>query len=310
MIKVGVIGTGNMGRHHVRVYSELEGAELVGICDLDGERAKGLADKYGAKAFLDYTELLREVDAVTVAVPTKSHFRVVSDCLNSGVNVLVEKPIADKVEDAEALIRLSEEKGVVLQVGHIERFNPIVPKLKEIIESGKLGRLIFLSAERVGPIIPPNADTGVILDLATHDIDVFRYITGKGVQDVFAKKAQERGGIECCASILLGFEEGIVGNIITNWLTPHKLRRLTIIGEKAVAYADYIGQTVEVKDKEGSEDIEIEKQEPLKIELEAFLKSIETKKDIGVSGQEGLANLRIALRAFESSSEGRKMSLD
>src|SRR5574341_197446 len=170
-VKVGVIGTGAMGQHHVRIYSESHDAELVGIADLDTMRVNEQAARYKTEAFTDYRELLKQdIDAVSIAVPTMMHREVALAAIEAGVHVLIEKPIADTPKSAAEIIESASSSGLRLMVGHIERFNPAVMKLKEIIDSGALGKVVSISTRRVGPYNPRIRDVGVIMDIGVHDI--------------------------------------------------------------------------------------------------------------------------------------------
>lgn len=191
MIRVGVIGTGAMGQNHVRIYSEMDGVELVGISDIDKKRVEAMATQFKTKAFTDYKKMLAEgLDAVSVVVPTKLHKQVVLDALDAEVHVLVEKPIADTTENADMMIAAAKKAGKILMVGHIERFNPAVIKLKEIIDSGALGKIVSISTKRVGPYNPRIRDVGVILDIGVHDIDVISYLYGKRINSVLPLQVQ------------------------------------------------------------------------------------------------------------------------
>ena len=171
MLRVGVVGTGAMGQNHVRIYHEMEGVELAGIADVDEQRVNSLAKQYEIEGFTDYRQLFdHDLDAVSIVVPTKLHRQVVFEALEAGLDVLVEKPIADTIENANAMIAKAKEVNRNLMVGHIERFNPAVMRLKEIIESGILGKIVSISTRRVGPYNPRIRDVGVILDIGVHDI--------------------------------------------------------------------------------------------------------------------------------------------
>ncbi len=190
VIPVAVVGAGNMGRHHVRNYAELPGAELVAVVDPDPARARELAAEHGAVAYETVAELLErspEVAAVTVATPTITHRQIAGELLDAGKHVLVEKPIASTVEAAEELCARAAERGVVLAVGHVERFNPAVQELKRRLDAGMLGAPLSLVARRVGNMPPQIKDADVIVDLAVHDIDIFRYLLGADRPDeIFA----------------------------------------------------------------------------------------------------------------------------
>ncbi|MEM3896426.1 MAG: Gfo/Idh/MocA family oxidoreductase, partial [Archaeoglobaceae archaeon] len=268
-MRVAVIGVGNMGYHHARIYSEFakEGkVELVGVSDVNAYRAKEVAEKFGTRAFKDYRELLGFVDAVSIAVPTPLHYEVAMDFIKAGVHVLVEKPIADSVEKAEEMIREAEKNGVVLMVGHVERFNPAVLKLKELISAGELGEVITMSAKRVGPFDGRNSNVNVIIDLAVHDIDIMGFLLNSKVCYVYSKARRILGETEDYALITLRFENNTDGIVETNRLTPYKLRLLNTVGSKGVAELYYIHQKLCVYKDNIVKEVEIAKREPLKVE--------------------------------------------
>lgn len=310
MIRAGVIGVGAMGQHHVRIYHEMENVELVGISDVSEDRVKELSDRYGTNGFTDYNELLAEnLDAVSIVVPTTLHMPVGLDVIGSGANLLVEKPIADTLENAEKLTRAAEDAGVKLMVGHIERFNPAVTKLKGIIDSGLLGKIVSISARRVGPYNPRIRDVGVILDIGVHDIDVISYLYGKRVSEVYSIAGADIHTFEDHAAIILRFDHEFSGIIETNWLTPHKVRKLTVIGVDGVAYLDYIDQTVELHDREWIRKAKVENAEPLKRELEHFIDSISNGNEPNPSGDDGIHALKVAMAAIESYNEAKAVRI-
>ena len=315
MLRVGVVGVGMMGQHHVRVYSELarEGkVELVGIADANFERAKELAKRFGTIPYSDYRDLVREnLDAVSIAVPTSLHKQVAVDFIGEGTSVLVEKPIADTVENAEAIIEAAEETGVTLMVGHIERFNPAVLKLKESIDDGLLGKIVTISAKRVGPMAARIRDVGIIVDLGVHDIDVISYLFGEPVRTVYARAGNviHPARVEDHALITLGFEDG-TGIVETNWLTPHKTRTLNVVGTGGIAYLDYIDQGLKLYNNEWVKEAKIEKKEPLRNEIEHFIECVETGKRPIVDGKAGLHALKVALLAQESARTGKVLEVE
>ena len=303
-----------MGQHHVRIYSELarEGkVELVGIADANLERAKELAKRYGTIPYADYRDLAREnLDAVDIAVPTSLHREVALEFINQGTSVLVEKPIADTIENAKAIIRVAEEKGVTLMVGHIERFNPAVLRLRELIEKGELGKVVTISAKRVGPMAKRIRDVGIIIDLGVHDIDVISYLFGERVKSVYAKAGNvlHPAGVEDHALITLGFNDG-TGIVETNWLTPHKTRTLNVVGTGGIAYLDYIEQSLRLYNHEWIKEAKIERKEPLRNEIEDFIECVETKKRPIVDGEAGLHALKVALLAQKSAKTGKVLEV-
>ena len=297
MTRLGVVGVGAMGQNHVRVYNEIEDAELVGIADVRERRLKEIANQNKTKAFTDYKELLNEdLDAVSIVVPTSLHKKVALDFIREGVNCLVEKPIASNVEDAKEIIKEAEMNNVKLAIGHIERFNPAVTKLKEIIENRVLGKVLLISTRRVSPFVSRITDVGIIVDSATHDIDVVRYLVGKEPINVFAKSGRVENKKGDHAIVLLDFGD-VSASIEVNWFTPHVVRSLVATGTEGIAYLDYLKQEVEVYNSEWKMTPKIERKEPLKIELEHFLESVKENKDPLVNGYEGLKVLVIAIRA-------------
>ena len=306
MLRVGVVGVGNMGYHHARVYSELarEGkVELVGVADANLERAKEVAKEFDTIPYADYKDLAKkELDAVSIAVPTSLHRQVALEFIENGISVLVEKPIAESIESAQEIIRASERNKVTLMVGHIERFNPAVLKLKEILNNALLGEVLTTTAKRVGPLPPQIKDVGVIIDLAVHDIDVMKFLFEEKIQKVYAKtgNAKHPAKVEDYAIIMLSFSNGKSGVVETNWLTPHKIRKLTVIGTEGIAELDYISQKFIIYNEEWIMEAKIEKREPLRNELEHFVKCIERGNKPLVSGEEGLLTLKVAIKALES----------
>lgn len=311
MMRVGVIGTGAMGQNHVRIYSEMKDVELIGISDVDETRVVKLASQYNTRPFTDYNELLAQgLQAVSIVVPTRLHRQVVLDAIAAGTNVLIEKPIADTIENAKAMISAARKAGLTLMVGHIERFNPAVTKMKQIIDSGLLGKIVSISTRRVGPYNPRIRDVGIILDLGVHDIDAISYLYGKKISEIYAIAGQDIHSQEDHASIMLKFNGDKAGVVETNWLTPHKVRKMTVIGIDGVAYLDYNEQTVSIHDGEWIREAKIEKAEPLKKELEHFIDAVRNDKAPIVLGEDGKYALEVALAAIESYKTGQIVRMD
>jgi len=295
MLKLGVVGLGAMGQHHARLYSQL-GCRLVAVADADPARAQEIGSRYAAGYYTDYHDLLGKVDAVSIAVPTTLHHRVAMDFLNNGVHCLVEKPIAFSLKESADMIRAAEKNGVKLAVGHIERFNPAVLRLKRVMDSGTLGQPLIISTRRVGPFVPRIRDVGVVIDSATHDIGVVKYLVGKEPVCMFSRVGRLRHAREDHAVIVLDFD-GTTACIEVNWFTPQKVRTLVATGSEGIAYLDYIEQKLVVHNSHLVEDEHVQKVEPLKIEIEDFLDSIRENRSPAVDGAEGQAVLRIALES-------------
>ncbi|MFO8110556.1 MAG: UDP-N-acetylglucosamine 3-dehydrogenase [Thermoplasmata archaeon] len=306
MIKAGVVGVGAMGQHHARVFYELSESsdvKLVGVADTDIEQAKKIADKYHAQAFKDYHDLIDQgLDVVSIVVPTSLHKKVASEFIKKGVNVLVEKPIADTLEDAEYLMNEAKNNGVKLMVGHIERFNPAVLKLKECIDNEELGDIISISAKRVGPMAIRIRDVGIIVDLGVHDIDVISFLIGKSVRTVKARAGNVKHPSDCedYAILMLDFDDSKTGLVETNWLTAHKTRTLTVVGTKGVAYMDYIDQSLTICNESWEKDYDLVKKEPLKTEIEHFIDCAVNGVTPMVTAEDGIHVLKVALKALES----------
>lgn len=299
-MRVGVIGSGTMGQLHARVYREL-GVELVGVADVDRKSTEEMANRYRTQTFTDYEELLGQgLDAVSVAVPTRLHSEIAVRTASHGVNMLVEKPIADSIDNAKKMIDAARKANLKLMIGHIERFNPAVQKLKEIIEEGVLGDLIILSSRRVGPFVDRITDVGITMDLATHDIDIARYLTGSEPVEVLAKSSKVKHQKGDCALMLIDFGH-VTASIEVNWFTPHKVRSIVVTGTEGIAYADYIEQSVIIYNSSWKMEPKIEKDEPLRIELNHFLECVEMGKEPLITGEDGLKTLEIALKIERTS---------
>ncbi|MBU0777538.1 Gfo/Idh/MocA family oxidoreductase [Patescibacteria group bacterium] len=305
-MRIGVIGIGIMGEYHTRVYREITDSnpdvQFKGVADIDKNRIHGIAKKYRTECYTDYKELLDSgVDAVSICVPTHLHKKVAIDAIEKGIRaILIEKPISDNISDALDIVNFARDKGVILTVGHVERFNPAVLLMKKIIGSGRLGRVVSISAKRVGPGPPRYKDTGVIVDLAVHDLDIICYLYCACPTDVYAVAGEGKNGLEDRASIMLKFDGQRAGFLETNWLTSHKIRTLDIVGLEAVAHLDYIDQTITISEHEKEEEIKFSKQEPLMNELSHFINVVSGKETPLVTGEDGIQALRLALASVES----------
>ena len=304
LLKVGVIGLGAMGRNHLRVYSELPDIELAGIADMNVESAESMAEKYHSQPFTDYKRLLRSgLDAVSIVVPTSLHHEVALETARAGVNMLIEKPIAHTLRAAEEMIRMAAENKVKLMVGHLERFNPAVAVVKKEIEGSQV---CSIEITRVGPFPPRIKDVGVILDLGTHDIDLVRYITASEFRKVYCLTSRNSGAYEDAAILLGEMENGILARITINWLTPFKVREVSIATRERFIKASLIDQKVTEYGKYQdnaylAKELNVPYGEPLKLELEAFIDCLRSNNPPPISGEEGLKALEIALQCLKDS---------
>ena len=323
MLNVAVIGLGNMGRHHARVLSELEEAKLVAVSDLDEKQGRKIAQRYGSVFYKDYKEMLDrgDIDAVSVAVPTSLHKEVALECIKRGIPALIEKPIADSPEAGEEIVQAAEKEGVFLAVGHVERFNPAVQKLKEIIEQNRLERITSVVARRVGIFPPQVKDADVIVDLAVHDIDVCNFLLNRRPRRIYARAGKALNSKRADFAGLFLDYDGVDVFIQVNWITPVKIRELNVTGTKGYVELNYITQKLKIYEsnyeksfdsfgdfvvKFGTpnvQEVHVKTGEPLKIELENFIKCLQSKrpeKRLWVSGEEGLHILETASLAVRS----------
>jgi predicted dehydrogenase len=329
--RVAVIGTGVMGRNHVRVLRELGEVDLVGVADANRDAAFQVAGIHGTRGYGSHQELFEreKPEAVIVAAPTNNHHAVVLDALEAGCHVLVEKPIAATLEEADDLVARAVSAKRVLAVGHIERYNPAVIELKRRLDEGQLGRVFQLNARRLGPFPQRIRDVGVVVDLATHDLDVMRYLTGSEIVRVYAETRREvHTTKEDLLSGLLRFEDGSVGVLQINWLTPSKIRELAVTGERGMFRADYLTQDLYFHENSAASEnnwqqitmlrgvsegpmvqYAIQKREPLRSELEAFLRAVAGDASGIVTGEDGRKALRLALALVESGAEGRVVTV-
>lgn len=321
MQKIGIVGTGSMGKNHVRVCHELDSVELIGVADIDKTTARKVARKFNTKALFHYKELLPKIDAAVIATPTTTHYKIAMDFLDKGKHVLVEKPICNSIEEAKELVNKAEKEDLILAVGHIERHNPAIKFIKESIENKKLGKLITLVSKRVSNFPSRIKDVGVMFDLGIHDIDIMRFLVGE-IESVYAKAGRFNSDIEYedYANILLNFTNGICGIIEVNWLTPMKIRKLFLTCSENFVEVDYISQSVKISSSSFKEidemnsynvpiqyhinQISLEKKEPLKNEIENFVNAIKNNRKPLATGEDGLKALEIASAAMESYKKG------
>jgi UDP-N-acetylglucosamine 3-dehydrogenase len=327
-IKVAVTGAGSMGANHLRVLSDIDGnrVRLVGTAEPVEEVREKAVNRFHVVAFERYQQMIEETkpDLVVIAAPTHLHFEVASYALEVGVHVLVEKPIATTVEEGQTLIQLAQRKGVHLAVGHVERFNPAVMALKRQLAEGDLGKIFSLHARRLGPFPPRIRDVGVTLDLATHDLDAMRYLTGEEVAHVYAETQQRIH--QQHEDLLLGlvrFVNGALGVLDVNWLTPSKVRELTVTGERGMYLVNYLSQDLYFYENdynptswdalrsitgvsEGTMTrLKVQKAEPLRLEYEDVLTAIEQDRRPTVTGEDGLAVLQLAHQLLAATQTGK-----
>ena len=312
-VNVGVIGVGAMGYNHARVYYRLENANLVAVSDVSERTLNKVCKKYDTKGYTDYEELLKnpDIEVVSVCVPTTHHHDVVMEAIKHGKHVLVEKPIASTLEEAEDMIQAAKEKGVILATGHVERFNPAVQKAKELIDNDVIGDIVSASAKRVGPFPPRIQDVGVTIDLAIHDLDVMYYLFDEDVNQVYGTMGSilDKCEFEDHAEIMVNFENEGTGILEVNWLTPYKRRQIEVTGTDGIISVDYIEQSLDVYGK-FAQDIQIKHEEPLKEELKSFLEAVINETKPVISGEDGLNALKMVIAATKSSKEHKPINFN
>jgi predicted dehydrogenase len=301
-LKVGVVGVGSLGINHARIYHELEECQLAAIYDTDPARAAEVAEKYHAVVCTSLDELIKLVDAASIVVPTHLHFDVASQMIRAGKHLLVEKPITSTTSEAEELVRLAEENGVVLQVGHIERFNPVMEYLESAARHPR-----FIEAHRLAPFPPARegmhprgTEVNVVLDLMIHDLEVILHLVHSPVKEVRAVGVPVLSGSEDIANVRLEFENGCVANITASRISPERMRKIRVFVEDAYISLDYQKQSGEVARKTDSgivsEDVPIQKGEPLANELRSFVECATNHGTPKVSGEHAAEALKLAAR--------------
>lgn len=294
-IKIGVIGVGYLGCHHARIYSEIEEAELIAVVDIDRTKADSLAKKYNCESIYDYRDILNRVDALSIVTPTTTHYSIACECLKAGKDLLIEKPITETVEEAEELIKLSKEKNCIIQVGHLERYNPAILSASELIAEP-----LFIESERMSPFFGRATDVDVTLDLMIHDIDIILSLLDASVKDIKAVGAKVLTEKIDVAKAWIDFDNGCTALSTVSRLSPEKRRLLKIFQKESFIAIDY--QLSEIThyymsgEKMLSEIIRPEKKEPLKEEIRDFLYCVKNRKRPRVSAKEGRNALDVVLK--------------
>ena len=301
MIRAGVIGVGSLGQHHARNFASLPGVRLVGVSDIEAARGAMIAERHEARFFKNFHEMVGEVDCVSVATPTTDHLSTCRPFLEAGRHVLVEKPIAATPDEGREMIRLAEAAGAVLQVGHLERFNPAFLAARPLIDRPR-----FFEIHRLGIFVPRSLDVNVVLDLMIHDLDMVLHLTGSKISEIQAVGIPILTGKIDIANVRLRFENGAVANLTASRVSSEKTRKLRFFQSNAYLSIDLGRQTANAYSLQPADNplgkeiihrqLTIEPGEPLKNELAAFVRSIQDGGHHGCSGAEGLAALEAAQR--------------
>jgi UDP-N-acetylglucosamine 3-dehydrogenase len=306
-LRIAVVGVGFWGRNHVRVLSELPEVEIVAICDTDEQKAKMISKKYGVNMYTKSIKMYKkeELDAVNICVWSTRLFQESFKALKADKHIFIEKPMANSTNQANKIIQLSNEKKLLITVGFIERFNPGVNQLKEAISKGKIGSPVSATVKRVSMWPQRIGDIGVVKDTAIHDIDMMRFIFNEDPNAVYARAGNLRHEIfEDYAQIMLTFSGGKSAFLEANWLTPYKIRKLTVTGSEALISLDYITQNITIESSGQTLTPRHRWQEPLKCELQHFITMIQNRSKPKVSGVDGLKALKIAEAALKSAKKG------
>ncbi len=304
-IKVGVVGVGHLGAIHAKDYSRLDNVKLVGVCDCNLERSLEIGKRFRTASYSDYEDLFDKVDAASIVVPTSLHYNVAKEFLKRGIHVLIEKPITKTLSEADELIQIAKEQNVILQVGHIERFNSAVLAIEPHIKTPK-----FIECQRLGPFHKRVQDVGVVLDLMIHDIDIVLGLMKKEVLEIEAVGLSTISNYEDVANVRITFDDGTIADITASRVTKDVVRKMRIFQADSYLSLDYVTQEAMIFRKTGekilTEKIRIKKKEPLKKELKSFIECVRTGKKPIVSGVEGRRALAVALEIVKKITPSKK----
>jgi len=293
-LRVGVVGVGHIGKNHARLYAETEAVDFAAIYDTDATTARDIARQYEVRATNSLEDFSELIDAASVATPTNSHFAIAQPLLEKGKHLLIEKPIAENTAEASQLAELAVQRQLVLQVGHVERFNPVLSALE-----ARLTHPRFIEAHRLSPFPNRSTDIGVVLDLMIHDLEIILHLVRSPVQTIDAVGVPVLSQREDIANARLRFENGCVANITSSRISPERMRKIRVFQEDAYLSLDYQNQTGEIYRKVGGgierTEVEIEKEEPLKRQLLSFIECARAGLQPKVSGFEATAALELAV---------------
>jgi predicted dehydrogenase len=292
--RVGVVGVGHIGSNHARLYAEIPSAEFTAVYDVDDARGNAIAKKFGATSARSLEEFIGMVDAASVATPTNTHYQVARALLARGKHLLVEKPITDNTAHASELAKLAAHKGLILQVGHVERFNPVLGALEKHLTHPR-----FIEAHRLSPYPDRSTDIGVVLDLMIHDLEVILHFVRSPVQSIDAVGVPVLSRSEDIANARLRFENGCVANVTSSRISPERMRKIRVFQEDAYLSLDYQNQSGEIYRRAWGritrDKVEIERDEPLKRQLAAFIECASSGREPRVSGFQATAALELAV---------------
>jgi predicted dehydrogenase len=291
---VGVVGVGHIGSNHARLYAEIPSAEFAAVYDIDVVRGNAIGRKFGATPTKSLDEFIELIDAASVATPTNTHYEIARSLLTRGKHVLVEKPITDNTAHAAELAELAARKGLILQVGHVERFNPVLSALENHLTHPR-----FIEAHRLSPYPGRGTDIGVVLDLMIHDLEVILHFVRSPVESIDAVGVPVLSRGEDIANARLRFDNGCVANVTSSRISPERMRKIRVFQEDAYLSLDYQNQSGEIYRHAGGritrDKVEIERGEPLKRQLTSFIECASTGREPRVSGFQATAALELAV---------------
>ena len=303
--RVGVVGVGHIGKNHARLYATLQSARFTAIYDTDRAVAEARAAEFGVKAVASLEEFAEEVDAASIATPTSTHFEIGRELLSRGKHLLVEKPIADNTAHASELAEMAAARDLVLQVGHVERFNPVLSALEKRLTNPR-----FIEAHRLSPYPNRSTDIGVVLDLMIHDLEIILHLVRSPVETIDAVGVPVLSRGEDIANARIRFENGCVANITSSRISPEQMRKIRVFQEDVYLSLDYQNQSGEMyrRTPEGLQrhEVEIEREEPLKRELVAFIECAATGRAPKVSGFQAAAALELAVEITRRINSGSR----
>jgi len=305
-LKVGVIGVGHLGKHHARIYHKLNDVELIGVADVDEKVGKKVANKFGCLFFSDFKELLELCDSVSLVTPTPTHYELACEILNAGKHLLIEKPITETIDQAKELVETAEKNNLLLQVGHIERFNPAIRALESHLDNPR-----FIEVHRLAPYQPRGTDVGVVLDLMIHDIDIVLHLVSSPIKQIQAVGVDVLTPHEDIANVRLAFENGCVANVSTSRISFKEMRKIRLFQPDCYISLDYKKQDGIIYRRENGkirhEPIPLEKEEPLLLELKSFVECVLESKDPLVTGEHGKRALGVGMEIVRQIQEARQL---
>ena len=311
MVQIGVVGTGGWGKNHVRVLNELQC--LAAVCDMNGERADAFSKSFHVPAYASLDVMLKKekLDAVTICTPASTHYKMASQALAAGLHVFVEKPFTTTVKDGEMLIEAAKNANRTLSVGFIERFNPPITALKQMIKEGKMGEPILLEFHRENRRGENISDVGIVKDASVHDIDTACWLFGEVPKVVYARVGAMYVPLEHedFATILLGFSGQKTAFLVTNWITPNRVRTLSAVFSGGVVDVDFVTQQTSIHEGAATTVPTRPYQEPLMLELREFVSALQEKRQPLVTGKDGLNVLKVAEAVLASSKSGTPIYL-